>query len=316
MDWTSNRMIAVYLAAGVLLALGIAVLAMRKAMRTRIRSEREVRDDPDIHDWLVVFDWSRKALYVPTMGVSAIAALMMLLHETDLLPPIITPGMIGGVWFAVFFLNFLVEEFDLSVKVLVIAVLALVLAGLWLHLVGWLSGVLGLFRHLSVSISSLGFFLIAVLGALTLGLSWLRGLFHYVVFTPNFMNVQWGLTEAGDHIGREDYNTHVDTTDILERLMGFGRIVITFRDRSRTPMVLLAWNIGKVASRLESVRGKFAIDMNASGGTVLAPRPARDQEPVEEEIGPAPAAPPEASSEPDPGPPGEAENGPETPPGT
>jgi len=43
--------------------------------------------------------------------------------------------------------------------------------------------------------------------------------------------------------------------------MGFGRIVITFKeDRKREPVVVLVWRIQSKAQMLERVRGKLAID--------------------------------------------------------
>ena len=104
-----------------------------------------------------------------------------------------------------------------------------------------------------------------LIGLFAILVSWLRGLFYYVTITPNYMNLQEGPTESGEQIGREDYNSRIDTSDFLERLMGFGRIVITFReDRKRDPIVVLVWQIQKKAQLLERVRGKLAIDQHAS----------------------------------------------------
>ncbi len=91
-------------------------------------------------------------------------------------------------------------------------------------------------------------------------ISWLKGLFYYISITPNYMNIQEGPTESGEQIGREDYNSRIDTSDFLERLMGFGRIIITFKERKRQPIVMLVWRIQKKAQLLERVRAKFAID--------------------------------------------------------
>ena len=74
------------------------------------------------------------------------------------------------------------------------------------------------------------------------------------------MNLQDGPTESGEQIGREDYNTRIDTNDFLERLMGFGKIIITFKERKREPIVVLVWRIKNKAQLLENVRAKFAID--------------------------------------------------------
>jgi hypothetical protein len=270
MDWTSNGMIALYIAAGLVAAAVGVWLVVRRTIRTRL-TEREVRDDPDIHDWLVIFDWSRKVLYLPTMAVSLVAAALMGLHQVGLLPGERAPVVIGGAWFAVFLVNFFVEEFEVSLKVVLLGAAGILALFLWLHLLEWVRPFLGLFRRISIAMSAAGYVAVAVLGGLTLVISWVRGLFYYLVFTPNYMNIQWGPTESGDHIAREDYNTHVDTSDILERLMGFGRIIIIFKDQKRPPITFLVWRIGKRAKALESVRGKFAIDTTAEPSASGAP---------------------------------------------
>ncbi len=263
MDWTSNRMIAVYIVVGFVAACVITWLVMRRTVRTRIRTEREVRDDPDIHDWLVIFDWTRKVLYVPTIVVSVVAAILMVLYESDLIGGEGTPRIIGGLWFVVFLLNFVVEEFAVNVKVVLIGALCLLALFLWLHLLGWVRPFVTVLLGLDIRIGPVAYLAVTVLGATAIFVAWIRGLFYYVVFTPNFMNIQWGPTESGDHIAREDFNTHIDTSDILERLMGFGRIIIIFKDQKHPPLTFLVWRVGKRAKKLEAVRGKFAIDMNS-----------------------------------------------------
>jgi len=280
-DWASNEMIALYIALGVVAAAVITWLATRGMVRTRIRTEKEIRADPDIHDWLVVFGWSRKILYVPTLVVSLLAALLMFLHSRGWLPEARTAEIVGGAWFAVFFLNLLVEEFQISAKVVLIAAAALLALFLWLNLLGWVGPFVRAFRHLGMSVNWVGFLVLTGLGLATIGVSWLRGLFYYVAFTPNYLNIQWGLAESGDHIGREDYNTHIDTEDVLERLMGFGKIIIVDRRQQRPPVTLLVWRIGRKAELLERVRGKFAIDSNhrppaAEADTAAPPASATD----------------------------------------
>ena len=260
-SWTSNQMIAIYIAIGVVLIGVAAWLILRKTVRTRMGMERQLRQDPDINDWLVIFGWTSKALYFPTILVAVLASILMFMQESGWkIFAGINPKTVGGVWFAVFFLNFLIEEYHINIKILLIAVVGTGFLLLWLHLLGWVMGFLGLFKSLAFSISGTGYLLIAIFGLLTIGISWLQGLFYYVAITPNFLNVQVGPTEAGEQIGREDYNTKIDTGDFLERLLGFGRISITFKDRSRPPLTLLVWRVEKKAEMLEKVRAKFAID--------------------------------------------------------
>ena len=88
-------------------------------------------------------------------------------------------------------------------------------------------------------------------------MSWIRGLFFYVAFTPNYINIQKGPTESGQQIGREEISTMVDTEDLLERMLGFGRIMVTFRDARREDIRLLVWGIGKKSRTLESNNSKY-----------------------------------------------------------
>ncbi len=256
MTWTSNRMIALYIALSVLAAAVVGWLILRKTVRTRLRMENLLRNDPGINDWFIVFNWSPKILYLPTIAVSILAGLISSFN-------IIDPQFIGGIWLAVFFINFLVEEFDISVKVLLIALISIGFLFLWLHLINSVGSFLKLFQHLAVAVDSTGYILFAVIGLLTVFISWFRGLFFYLAITPNYMNIQEGPTEIGEQIGREDYNTRIDTSDFLERLLGFGNIIITFKDQKRQPIVLLVWRIDRKAHLLEKVRGKFAIDLDS-----------------------------------------------------
>lgn len=259
--WTSNKMIALY----ILIALaGVGVVAwllLRKTLRTRLRMKKLLEADPDMNDWLIVFGWTPKILYVPTMAASLLASILMFLKETEWsVLASINPKVIGGIWFTIFIINLIVEEYDISIKLLIIGLIGIGFVFLWLNLVGWAGGFVRIFRHLGFSISGTGYLLVTVIGALTIFISWLRGLFYYVAITPNYMNLQEGPTETGEQIGREDYNTRIDTGDFLERLFGFGRIVITFKEKSRLPLILLVWRIQAKSQMLESVRAKFAVD--------------------------------------------------------
>jgi hypothetical protein len=255
--WFSNQMIAIYIAVG---AIGGSILAgflFRKPLRTRLRMQKVVRDDADINDWLIVFSWTPKILYVPTIVASFIAAVVSYFAGDH--------PAIGGVWAAIFFLNFLVEEYNISIKILLIAVIGMGFFLLWLHLLGWVMPFLRLFKNIALSMNAAVYLVVGLMGLFAILVSWLKGLFYYVTITPNYMNLQEGPTESGEQIGREDYNSRIDTSDFLERLMGFGRIIITFReDRKREPIAILVWRIQSKAQMLERVRGKLAIDHQAT----------------------------------------------------
>jgi len=260
-SWTSNGMIALYIALGVVVAGIAAWFVMRKTLRTRLDVQRQLRKDPDINDWLVIFGWSPKVLYVPTMAAAVLASVLMFLSESGW--PIVAgidPKVVGGFWFAIFFLNLLIEEYNITIKLLLIAIIGTGFLLLWLHLLGWVLPFLHLLTHLAFSISAVGYLLIAIIGLLLLTISWVHGLFYYAAITPNCLDLHVGPTEAGEQVGREDYNSKIDTGDFLERLLGFGRISITFKSNTRPPLTMLVWRVEKKAEMLERVRAKFAVD--------------------------------------------------------
>jgi len=260
-EWLSNKMIALYIAIGLLAAAVGTWFLLRKTLRTRLKMQMVMKQDPDVNDWLIIFNWTPKVLYTPAIVASLLAAVLMYLNEIDLWFFGSVPGVvIGGIWLIIFFLNFLVEEYSISIKILIITLVSLGCFLLWLHLLGWVVGFMRLFKHLALSVNATGYLLVGIIGMFTILISWLKGLFYYVTITPNYMNLQEGPTESGEQIGREDYNSRIDTADFLERLMGFGRIIITFKDRKREPISVLTWRIQKKAQMLEKVRAKFAID--------------------------------------------------------
>jgi hypothetical protein len=241
----------------------LTFVLLKKTIRTRLRVGKQLRADPDINEWMVVFDWSRKILYVPTIVASLVASLAVGLVEANVLTEATVP-VVGGIWFAILAVNFLVDEYTVSIKVLLILILCVVALFLWLNFLGWVDPFIRSFRHMGISIDWVGYLLIAGLFATAVLISYLRGLFYYVAITPNYMNIQTGPTESGEQVSREEYSTRVDTGDFLERLFGFGRIIITFRDHRRQPKSLLVSRIGRQAQMLESIRGKLAMDRHAS----------------------------------------------------
>ncbi|MDT8300421.1 MAG: hypothetical protein RQ760_02990 [Sedimentisphaerales bacterium] len=259
--WMTGKMIAIYIAVGLAVAIIVAWLLLRQTLRTRIRMKKIMIEDPDIDDFLIAFDWTSKVLYFPTMIASIVAANLMYLQEANVwFFSSINPKIIGSAWFLIFILNFIIEEYNVTIMMMLTSLISIGFLLLWLNLVGWVSGFLNLFKHFALSISATGYLLVSIIGLLTIVISWLKGLFYYVTITPNYMNLQEGPTETGEQIGREDYNTRIDTSDFFGRLLGFGKIVITFKDKKRQPIVLRVSNIRNKAQLLERVRAKLVID--------------------------------------------------------
>jgi hypothetical protein len=254
-DWSWQKWV-VFAVPFALVGLGLlACLLLRNTLRSRFAMERQLRKDPDINEWLVVFNWSRKCLYVPTILASLAAAVIMYVRPIGAHAPVV-----GGVWLAIFLVNFLIDEYEINIKALLIVLLCLALLFVWLMYLDWLMPFLRLFTHLDILISGTGYLILAAIFLSAVGVSWLKGLFYYTAITPNYINIQSGPTETGEQINREEYGTRIDTGDFIERLLGFGRIVITFADHRRPPLILLVSRIGRRAAMLESIRGTLVVD--------------------------------------------------------
>jgi hypothetical protein len=245
-----------------ILLLGAVIwLFIRRTVRTRLKMAQQLKADPQISEWMVIFTWSRKVLYLPTVIAGLVAAALMGIHESGWVtfaPALIK--IIGGVWIAIFFVNSLIDEYEMNLKVLLLITLSVAVLVLWLVLMNWLTPFLQFFKHLGVQVNSMGYLLLSAIFLLSVVTSWLKGLFYYIALTPNFLNIQNGPNETSEQISREDFNTRIDTGNFLERMLGFGQIIISFADTRRHPMVFLVGRIGSRAQKLESVRGHLAVE--------------------------------------------------------
>lgn len=256
-DWTSTQVI-VFFAPLVLVLIGLFIwFLMRRSIRTRFCMEKQLHDDPDISEWLVVFGWSRKIIYLPVVVLSLVFFVISLLIDQP-------SGTMGAVWLGVFLINFMVEEYDAGIKEMLLVVLSLGGIVLWLSYLDWLDDFWRFLGSISADMNGVAYLLFALIFLVAIAVSWIRGLFHYVAFTPNYINIQRGPTESGQQIGREEMNTVVDTEDLLERMLGFGRIIVSFRDARMKDIRLLVWGIGKKSRKLESIRGAIVIERHGA----------------------------------------------------
>ena len=89
-----------------LLLAGVVGWMLRKTIRGRIGLARQLLLDPDIAEFMIVFDWSRKVLYLPTIAGAIVCGILM-----TFLPEGGQASLIlGGSWLGLFFLNFLAGE--------------------------------------------------------------------------------------------------------------------------------------------------------------------------------------------------------------
>lgn len=296
--WLGKKMVGFYVVIGiaVIATMGWFLLVKREVVRTRLKKKDTMLNDREltreengkiVTEFLIVFNWTRKVLYLPTIIASLFAAVLVCVVEpeaagrfdskmdSEMVQMVVEPEaagwfdskmdskmvleVIGGIWFAIIFLNFLVEEYNIRLMVIIMSLVSVGFLLLLLYLFELVDSFFKFFTHLDVFISWKGYLLVALIGLLTIVISWIKGLFYYVAITPNFINIQEGLTETGTQIAKKDYNSSVDTSGLVERLLGFGKIKITFKVSDREPITLYVWKIGAKAKKLEELNAKTIV---------------------------------------------------------
>ena len=253
-DWPLGR--HVVFAVPLIIALVVVALfawVMRAKARFRANWRQSNPDDSHCRNLLIIFNLSNKALYFPTILTSLTLAVLLWLNISK-------PETLGGIWLGVFFGNFLVEEYDIDLKAILITLFAVAAVLLWVGYMDWMREFRKFFEKFAITLDISAYLLIASVFALAILYSIVKGAFHYVAVTPNYINIQTGIAETGEQIGAQGFTTRVDAGDLLERLFRFGRIVITFHDTRRAPMNMLVWNIGAKTRKLEAIRATYVVD--------------------------------------------------------
>ena len=217
-------------------------------------------DDPTCKNLLIVYELSRKALYVPTIATSFVLSVLMVLKQNYGLLPDVDPKLLGGIWLGVFFLNFLVEEYDVDLRSLIITTVVVAATFMWAAVMDWIPQLFRFFHRFGIQIDAAGYLLIALIFVAAIAYSVFKGTFQYAEITPNYINIQMGLAETGEQLSREQYSTRIEAEDLVERLLGFGRLIVTFRDTRRPPMVFLIHGVGRKSAQLEGIRGTYLVD--------------------------------------------------------
>jgi uncharacterized membrane protein YciS (DUF1049 family) len=260
-DWGSNTMVAVYILSGCIIAAELAAIVVLRTARTRYTVERKILAHREVNEYVILWNRPRWILYMPTMAVSLVFGVLLVLRHHGLAPQALSPGMLGGVWVVVAILNVLVEQLHMTIRTVLILVPTLAAVLLALHLVGRADEAVRLLRYSAVNVPPKLYFLTALTIALVNFIGWVHGLFHYMAVTPNMADLQRGLTETGKQIKNSDYDVDFDATDVVERwLFGFGRIIVTLDDPNRPAMVFFVPHAAKVDERLRRVRSVTAID--------------------------------------------------------
>jgi len=254
-SWTIPKAIALYFASGIL-SFGILafVILMRRAT-TRWEMEERLRLDGDINDWLVIFNWTKKILHVPTICCAFVAAFVVWLFPE-------AGKVVGAVWFCVWLFCHTIEDNDIGLAVAIAMFVGVLLFVVLAIFGGVLDDIADLARLISLTASPslyIGFGLVYLISII---ISYIKGLFYYVAIEPNQMIVQFKIGEDGETFQRTQYDARVEATaDIFEWFFfDTATIKIQFRDGKRSPLEYYVGGIRRKARYLSAVLGVTAID--------------------------------------------------------
>jgi len=257
-SWKSMKMIGLYLAAGIVFLAVVGLLVLIKISRTRLDKEKGLHANKDINDWLVIFNWSRKILYVPLIITGFITASLMLVLPQH-------AALYGRIWFLIWLGSFFVEEFKVSLMSLVIFFGTIVLGSVILFMMGLFGEFSSWLGNLDIYASSLFYVLFSIAHLLVIFVSYMIGLFRYISIEPNQVNIQEGFGHDGQMFDSKKCDVFVDASkDFVEWLFGVGKIRISFPGSDRMPITYLVGRIKNKARFLEGVRAVTAIDGHLS----------------------------------------------------
>jgi hypothetical protein len=254
-SWTFPKAIALYFASGILSFGILAFLVLMRRATTRWEMEERLRLDGDIHDWLVLFNWTKKILHVPTICCSFLAAFAVWLFPE-------AGKVVGALWFCVWLFCHTIEDNDIGLSVAIAMFVCVLLFVVLAIFGGVLDDIADLARLISLTASPslyIGFGLVYLISIL---ISYIKGLFYYVAIEPNQMIVQFKIGEDGETFQRTQYDARVEATaDIFEWFFfDTATIKIQFRDGKRSPMEYYVGRIRRKARYLSAVLGVTAID--------------------------------------------------------
>ena len=261
-SYDDPQAIALYFASGIA---GFAILAFVALMRratTRWEMEQRLDKDEDIHEWLVIFNWTKKILHVPTVVCAFLAAFVVWLYS-DSENSAAIGNIVGATWFCVWLFCHIIEDNNIGLAVAVaifVAVVLFVALAVFGHVLDDIGRFIAKRIHITASPALyIGFGLVYLV---SIAMSYIKGLFYYVTLEPNQMIVQFKIGEDGETFQRMQYDARVEATvDIFEWFFfNMATIKIQFRDGKRSPMEFYVGRIKKKAGWLSAVLGVTAID--------------------------------------------------------
>jgi MFS family permease len=263
-SWRSTKAIALYFASGIFCFGIIAFMGLMRRATTRWDMEARLgarHKAKAISHWLVIFNWTRKILHIPTIVFAFLAAFIMWLYsDSENIESI--GSIVGAIWFCVWLFCHTIEDNNISLSVAIA-----LFGGLLLFTVLAIFGevddeIIGAVQTIRIFASPALYLGFGLAYLTSIGLSYVKGLFYYVAIEPNQMIVQFKIGEDGETFQRMQYDARVEATvDIFEWFFyDTATIKIQFHGGKRSPMEYYVGRIKRKAEWLSAVLGVTAVE--------------------------------------------------------
>jgi hypothetical protein len=190
-----------------------------------VRRALEKQETP----YVAIQSWNKDIILLPTILVCFVFALVQTLGPEvadNRIPSVYYT--LGGTWFAVFLLNWIILRFDMKLMWVVVIVLAVVVLVLALQMLGWLKGLMQSIRGWDFYLNSGVYLGLGVIFSIGIILSWLRQQFYFAIITPNETEIHSGIFGKVEKISREQtiFEKNVSEDALEKGLFRMGAIII------------------------------------------------------------------------------------------
>jgi len=191
----------------------------------RVRRALEKQETP----YVIFQSWNKDIVLLPTILVCFVFALVQALGpevKNDQIPALYTT--LGGAWFTIFLLNWIILRFDMKLMWVVILVLGVVVLVLALQMLGFLGGVLASIRSWDFYLNSGVYLGLGIIFSLGIVISWLHQQFNFALVTANETEIHSGIFGKVEKISREQtlFEKNVSEDALEKGLFRMGTIII------------------------------------------------------------------------------------------
>ncbi len=187
-----------------------------------VRSSLKKQNTP----YVIIQSWNKDIIMLPTILLSLIFAIIQAFTPFEENKAIYT--QLGGVWFAVFLLNWIILRFDLKVMWVALLTFGMISIILALQLLGLLQGALETIAGWEFYLNSGVYLGLGLVFSIGIVISFLIQQFKFAVITANETEIHTGLFGKVEKISREQtvFEKNVSGDALEKGLFRMGTIIL------------------------------------------------------------------------------------------